>query len=140
MMDIAEVIKKSCLPASSLRFYEEKGLISSIGRKGLRRQYHEGVVVQLALITLARRAGFSLTEIAEILMGEHAGERHIRRDALLAKAEELDQQIQELIAMREGLRHAAACPAPNHFECPKFLRLLKLASKTRSRKEKVEFK
>jgi DNA-binding transcriptional MerR regulator len=139
-MDIAEVIKKSYLPASSLRFYEEKGLISSIGRKGLRRQYHEDVIDQLALITLARRVGFSLTEIAEILMDKNTGERHIRREALLTKADELDQKIQELSAMREGLRHAAACSAPNHFQCPKFLRLLKLASKTRVRLEKAKVK
>jgi len=34
-MDIAEVAKRSGVPASTLRFYEEKGLISSIGRQGL---------------------------------------------------------------------------------------------------------
>ncbi len=36
-MDIAEVARRSGVPASTLRFYEEKALISSIGRRGLRR-------------------------------------------------------------------------------------------------------
>jgi DNA-binding transcriptional MerR regulator len=33
-MDIAEVAKRSGVPASTLRFYEEKGLIASVGRRG----------------------------------------------------------------------------------------------------------
>ena len=37
---------------------------------------------------------------------------------LSAKAEELDKTIRELSAMRDSLRHAAACPAPSHMECP----------------------
>lgn len=45
-------------------FYEEKGLIKSIGRQGLRRQYSKQVIDQLALIALGRAAGFSLNEIA----------------------------------------------------------------------------
>jgi len=43
---------------------------------------------------------------------------------LSKKAEELDSSIQKLIAMRDGLRHAAICPAPSHMECPTFRRLL----------------
>lgn len=35
--------------------------------------------------------------------------------------------------MRDGLLHAAVCKAPNHFECPKFLRLLSIAGQNRVR-------
>jgi len=52
---------------------------------------------------------------------------------LLAKADELDRTIEMLVAMRDGLRHAAVCKAPSHFECPKFLRLLRIAGKNRFR-------
>ena len=128
-MDIAEVIQETGLPASSLRYYEEKGLIVSIGRHGLRRQYHENVIERLAFITLARRAGFSLTDIAQLLIQQNTGKKQLRRDMLLNKADELDKKIKQLTAMREGLKHAAECPAPNHFECPKFLRLLRVAGK-----------
>lgn len=57
----------------------------------------------------------------------------INRALLLAKADELDRKIKELPAMRDGLRHAAVCNAPNHFECPKFLHLLRVAGKNRFR-------
>lgn len=122
-MDIAEVAKRTGLPASTLRFYEEKGLISSSGRHGLRRLFDRGVLERLALIGLGRSAGFSLTEIARMLTAN--GRTSIDRGALSAKADELDATIRRLRAMRNGLRHAAVCPAPSHLECPTFRRLLK---------------
>lgn len=125
-MDIAEVVQRSGVPASTLRFYEEKGLIVSIGRQGLRRLFDARVLERLALIALGRAAGFSLDEIA--LMFAPDGRPRIDRQVLAAKAEELDKTIHELSAMRDGLRHAAACPAPSHLECSSFRRLLRAAA------------
>ena len=130
-MDIAEVAKASGLPASTLRFYEEKGLIRSNGRNGLRRIFSDNVVERLALISLGRSAGFTLEEIGKMFTPEGP---EINRSLLLAKAGELDKKINELVSMRDGLRHAAACKAPSHFECPKFLRLLRIAGKKRVRR------
>ena len=129
-MDIAEVAKVSGLPASTIRFYEEIGLIRSCGRSGLRRLFSAHVIERLALISLGRSAGFSLDEIAEMFTPEGPD---INRALLLAKADELDRTIEMLAAMRDGLRHAAVCKAPSHFECPKFLRLLRIAGKNRFR-------
>jgi DNA-binding transcriptional MerR regulator len=125
-MDITEVAKLSGVPASTLRFYEEKGLIKSIGRQGLRRVFSANIVERLALIALGRAAGFSLDEIAKMLGSE--GNPNIDRELLISKANELDRTIQKLAAMRDGLRHAAVCSAPSHMECPKFRRLLGLAA------------
>jgi DNA-binding transcriptional MerR regulator len=125
-LDIADVAQRAGLPASALRFYEEKGLIASIGRRGLRRQYDARVLDRLALIALGRAAGFSLDEIA--LMIAPDGKPRIDRRKLSAKADELDRSIRELSALRDGLRHAAACPASNHMECPTFRRILRAAA------------
>ena len=65
-MDIGVVSKQSGLPVSTLRYYEEKGLIRSIGRNGLRRVFDETVLERLALIALGRQAGFSLNEILSV--------------------------------------------------------------------------
>jgi DNA-binding transcriptional MerR regulator len=124
-LDIAEVAQQSGLPASALRFYEEKGLIKSIGRRGLRRVFPAGVVERLALIALGRSAGFSLEEIAAMFAPD--GRLRIDRQKLAAKAKELDATIQQLTAMRDGLKHAVNCKAPSHMECPKFRRILKTA-------------
>ena len=134
-MDIAEVAKRSGVPASTLRFYDEKGLIASIGRNGLRRVFDAGVLERLALIALGRYAGFSLDEIARMFSAN--GGTQIDRDALAAKANELDETIRRLSAMRDGLRHAAVCPAPSHLECPTFRRLLSgAAARTSDEKRK----
>jgi DNA-binding transcriptional MerR regulator len=126
-LDIGEVAQRAGVRASTLRYYEEMGLISSTGRRGLRRLFDPGVVERLALIALGRAAGFSLEEIARMFTPD--GKPRIDRRLLVAKAEELDKKIRELTAMREGLRHAAACKAPSHMECPTFRRLLSAASK-----------
>jgi DNA-binding transcriptional MerR regulator len=125
-LDIAEVAQRSGVPASTLRFYEEKGLIASIGRRGLRRLFDSGVLDRLALIALGRAAGFSLDEIARMFAPD--GRPRIDRQMLTAKAEELDRTIRKLEAMRDGLRHAAACRAPSHMECPTFRRILRAAA------------
>lgn len=129
-MDIAEVAKRSGVPASTLRYYEEKGLIASYGRQGLRRVFDERVLERLALIALGRAAGFSLEEIARMFAPD--GQPAIDRQALASKADELDVTIRKLTAMRDGLRHAARCRAPSHMECPTFLRLVAVAG-TKSR-------
>jgi len=125
-VDITEVARRSGLTASTLRFYAENGLIASIGRRGLHRVFDSKVLERLALIALGRSAGFSLDEIA--LMFAPDGRPRIDRRMLAAKAEELDRTIRKLTEMRDGLRHAAACRAPSHMECPTFRRILQAAS------------
>ena len=130
-LDINEVAKQAGVAASTLRFYEEKGLIASVGRRGLRRTFAPRVLERLALIALGRSAGFSLDQIA--LMFTPDGKVRIDKGLLSAKAEELDGTIRRLTAMRDGLRHAAVCPAPSHMECPTFRRYLKAAGARKRR-------
>ncbi|NNJ76583.1 MAG: helix-turn-helix domain-containing protein [Anderseniella sp.] len=131
-MDIGEVIARSGLPASTLRFYEDKRLIQPIGRNGLRRIYDTDVLDRLSLIALGQDAGFTLEEIAGMFTSDGA---KIDRKQLAAQADKLDGTIKHLIAMRDGLRHASQCSAPSHLECDKFQRLLAIALKSRRRRK-----
>ena len=125
-LEINEVAKRSGVPASALRFYEEKGLVASVGRRGLRRLFDPNVLERLALISLGRSAGFSLDEIAKMFAAD--GRPRIDRQLLAEKSRQLDATIRKLSALRDSLRHAASCPAPSHLECPTFKRLLKAAA------------
>ncbi len=127
ILDIAEVIEHSGLPPSTLRYYEEVGLISSIGRHGLRRQFGPETLLQLSLIAMGKSAGFSLEEIAGMFGKD--GQPELPRDELHARADELDRQIRNLTSLRDALRHVADCPAPSHLECPTFRRLLRVAAR-----------
>jgi len=124
-LDIAEVARRTGIPASALRFYEEKRLIRSVGRRGLRRLFDPEVLDRLGVIVLGQVAGFSLDEMA--LMFGTGAKPNIDRRALAAKADTLDKTVRELIALRNGLRHAAKCPALSHFECPTFRKLVRAA-------------
>jgi DNA-binding transcriptional MerR regulator len=124
-MDISEVAKRAGVPASTLRYYEKKGLIASVGPQGVRRRFAPEVLDQLALIALGQ-AGLSLDEIHSMLSS--TGGADIDRQLLSAKADDIDATIKQLKAVSRGLRHAAACPAPSHAECPTFQGLLKAAA------------
>lgn len=127
MMDIGEVAERAGVRPSTLRYYEEIGLIRSVGRHGLRRQFDRDVLLKLSLIALGRAAGFSLTEIATILGQE--GRLELPREELRAKADDLDRQMAGLRVLRDTLRHVADCSATSHLECPTFRKLLDSASK-----------
>lgn len=123
LLDIGEVAGRSGVPPSTLRYYEEIGLIRSEGRRGLRRQFDADVLLKLSLISLGKSAGFSLEDIAG-MFGQN-GQPDIPRERLHIRADELQRQILGLRMLRDALRHVADCPAPSHLECPTFRSLLK---------------
>jgi DNA-binding transcriptional MerR regulator len=122
-IDIAEVSRESGLAPSTLRYYEKLGLIRSIGRKGLRRQYAPKVLNKLNIISLGRMAGLSLNEI--LTMFDESDELAIDRTLLAQKALDIDIQIKRLKAVRDSLNHVATCPQPSHLECLSFQKLMK---------------
>lgn len=131
-LDIAEISRRSGVAASALRYYEELGLITSVGRHGLRRQFGPETLLQLSLITLGKAAGFSLDEIAGMFGPD--GQPDLPRDQLHARADALEEQIRELSTLRDAIRHVADCPAPTHLECSKFQQLLRVSSRARGGK------
>lgn len=134
-LDIGEVAEKSGNTPSALRYYEEAGLISSVSRHGLRRQFAPEVLLQLKLIAMGKSAGFSLGQIAG-MFGRN-GMPDLPRATLHAKAEEIDRKIRELTALRDTLRHVADCPASSHMECPTFRRLVDIAGKRSGQRGKM---
>ncbi len=127
LMDIGEVAARTGVRPSALRYYEEIGLIASVSRRGLRRQFTPDVLIRLQLIALGQSAGFSLEDIAGMFGTD--GTPDLPRDVLRERADLLDRQIVELGALRDLLRHIADCRAPSHMECPTFRRLLGEAGK-----------
>lgn len=128
-LDISEVSKITRLPASTLRYYEQRGLIASVGRRGLRRVFAAGVIGIIDAISLARWAGFDLDEIKRWI-GRDGALRPDRAE-LTRRAEDIDALASRLQALAKMVRHTAACPAPDHFECPTFQRMLKIARQRR---------
>ena len=124
-IDIAELARRSGVRASALRYYEEKGLIVSLGRRGLKRLFAPSTVERLSLIALGRASGFSLDEMAAMLSDGPT----IDKADLRAKAAELDRRIDDLTRLRDGLLHAVACTAPSLMDCPRFRGIARLAGR-----------
>ncbi|WP_120631374.1 helix-turn-helix domain-containing protein [Ruegeria sp. EL01] len=136
MLDISELSHLSGFSASKLRYYEEVGLIRSAGRRGLKRLYENEVKTRISLIVLAQTAGFSLSEIKEMIGAD--GRPALERNALAAKADAIDVTIRELSALRDGLRHVMNCTAPHHLDCPRFQRIMRVAlTKKRTNAKKI---
>ncbi|MCB1483206.1 MAG: helix-turn-helix domain-containing protein [Rhodobiaceae bacterium] len=127
LLDIGELTARTGIPASTLRYYDEIGLISSVARHGLRRQFPPETLLQLKLISMGKSAGFSLDEISGMFAPD--GQPDLPRPELHERADQLDRQIKELTALRDTLRHVADCPARTHMECPTFKRLVELAGR-----------
>ena len=147
LLDISEVAALTGTKASALRYYEEQGLITSVGRRGLKRLFEPAVVQQLAFITLGKSAGFSLEEIAAMLgpggvsllicrSSSSALAWSISREKLHARADELDRQIKRLTHLKDAIRHVADCPHSSHMDCPTFRRLLDLGTRRRKIRSK----
>jgi DNA-binding transcriptional MerR regulator len=124
LVDIGVLSKTSGLPTSTLRYYEEVGLIQPVCRNGLRRQYSEETIVQLALIGLGKAAGLSLEDIGGMFDKDRNAD--LARPTLLQRADELDRQILRMTTMSRLLRHVAECPALSHMNCPRFRKLLRV--------------
>lgn len=131
LIDIGDVAERTGVAVSTLRYYDEIGLIASLGRRGLRRQFGPETIWQIALIALGKKAGYSLDEIARIFRAD--GTVDVPRPALHIRADEIDRQIRELKVLRDALRHVAECPAPSHLECPRFRKLLRVAGRRNMR-------
>jgi DNA-binding transcriptional MerR regulator len=117
LLDIGEVSARSGLAASALRFYEREQIIVSADRKGLRRQFRPDVLTTLAVVSMCRRAGFTLDEIKALLA---TSGRPAWKAFAAAKRDELRAQSARLSAVADQLDHALGCPSRSVFDCEHF--------------------
>jgi MerR family redox-sensitive transcriptional activator SoxR len=112
LLTIGEVSRRSGVAASALRFYEERGLISSEQREGGQRRYQRHVLRRIAFVVFAQRIGLTLAEIAAELAKLDPNRVPNRRDwSRLSEtwASRIDERIAELERLRIGLTECIGC-------------------------------
>jgi MerR family transcriptional regulator, redox-sensitive transcriptional activator SoxR len=111
LINIREMSERSSVSASTLRYYEKLGLITSErGRSGSHRRYSESTFHRVIYITLAQRAGFSLEEIAEqlaILPNIHPIPPKVWEPLRKKWEQRIDQNIAELKQLKIDLKRCA---------------------------------
>ncbi len=122
MLAIGAVAKLAGKRPSSIRYYEEIGLLSPPVRVSGRRRYDPGTVRTLAVIDTAQRAGLTLDEIKLLLSASPDDRAAIDRLREVAdrKLPEIAALIERSELVRDWLECAARCECPNLDECPLF--------------------
>src|ERR687890_2033783 len=112
LLTIGELSARSGVASSALRFYEERGLISSERAGSGHRRYRRPVLRRIAFIVFAQRVGLSLEEVGEELAKLPPDRAPNRRDwSRLSStwSARIDERIAELQRLRAGLTECIGC-------------------------------
>ncbi|MDQ4048134.1 MAG: redox-sensitive transcriptional activator SoxR [Actinomycetota bacterium] len=112
LLTIGEVSRRSGVATSALRFYEERGLITSERAGSGHRRYPRPVLRRIAFIVFARRIGLTLEEIGAELRRLPPDRAPTRRDwsrLTSSWTSRIDDRIAELERLRAGLTGCIGC-------------------------------
>lgn len=116
---IGEVAQRARIATSAIRYYEREGLIPKADRIGNARVYGADILDRLALIALAKSAGFTIAETRQLLRGVSRrtppGPRW--RAQATKKLEEVEERLSEAKRMRAVLRAMMGCECPTFEDC-----------------------
>ena len=118
-MSIGELARRTARKPSSIRYYEEIGLLPEPVRVSGRRRYDESAVRTLAVGDTAQRAGLTLDEIRSLLRADAAdtGVTDELRAIAERKLPEVTATIERAELVRQWLEAAARCECPSLDEC-----------------------
>jgi len=112
LLTIGDVARRSGVASSALRFYEERGLITSQRAGSGHRRYPRAVLRRIAFVVFAQRIGLSLDEIGAELAKLPPDRAPTSRDwARLSSGwtDRIDQRIAELERLKAGLTECIGC-------------------------------
>lgn len=112
LLTVGEIARRSGFAESAVRYYERLGLLAASRTSGGQRRFERSMLRRLAFIRAARNVGLSLAEVAEALESLPAGQTPTRADwSRLSRSwrQRLDDQIEALTALRDGLDSCIGC-------------------------------
>ena len=115
-LTIGAVAREAGVAATTLRYYEQIGLVPPAARVGGQRRYDESVLARLEVIRLCKSAGFALEEI-QLLFADDAPGRPASRALAEAKLAEIDARMESLARAREVIQWGMRCTCPSIDAC-----------------------
>jgi DNA-binding transcriptional MerR regulator len=119
LMTISELARRTGVTTSTLRFYDELGLVRPTRRVSGHRRYAVDAVAAVAVVRLLREVGFTLEEAKQSIASGKASQV-AWRELAARKSEQLRDRITREESARKALEHALACPEDHLFDCPNF--------------------
>lgn len=120
-MKVAEAARRSGLPAKTLRYYEEIGLVAPERRDNGYRDYDNGDVGRLSFLRRARQMGFTISDCRQLLslFEDKSRESADVKSIAMRHLEHVDARIAEMNALRQNLaRLVEACHGDERADCP----------------------
>jgi len=122
ILNIGQVAKATGISAKMIRYYESVGVIPPADRsESGYRQYRERDLHTLRFVRRARKLGFSLDDIRQLVNLWHNPSRPSLevKNLALQQIAELEARIQELDSMRQTLQElATSCQGNERPDCP----------------------
>jgi MerR family transcriptional regulator, redox-sensitive transcriptional activator SoxR len=115
-LTIGEVARQAGIAATTLRYYEQIGLVPAPERQGGQRRYDDSILARLEVIGLCKSAGFSLDEIA-LLFADDAPGRPVSRALAESKLAEIDARMASLSRARSVIEWGMRCTCPSIDAC-----------------------
>jgi MerR family transcriptional regulator, redox-sensitive transcriptional activator SoxR len=115
-LTIGRVAEETGVAATTLRYYEQIGLVPVPARVGGQRRYDESVLTRLEVIGLCKSAGFALDEI-QVLFADDAPGRPASRALAEAKLAEIDARMESLSRARAVIEWGMRCTCPSIDDC-----------------------
>ena len=115
-LTIGEVARQAGVAATTLRYYEQIGLVPAPARLGGQRRYDDSVLARLEVIRLCKSAGFALEEI-QLLFADDAPGRPASRALAEAKLAEIDARMESLARARAVIEWGMRCTCPSIDAC-----------------------
>ena len=122
-MTIGQVAKRAGVQASAIRYYEAEGLLPAAARRSGRRVYDASILDRLAVIELAKAAGFTVAETKRLMEGVGDGRPAAAAWTALAREKivEIDRRMEALERMKTLLGALVACDCPTLDDCGRAL-------------------
>ena len=121
-MTIGEAAQLSGLPAKTIRYYEEIGLLQPASRGDNNyRSYGGAEIGFLRFVSRARGLGFSLKDVHELVALYRDRNRSSRdvKDIAFRRIREIDKKVAELVTLRDAIQNLAEkCQGDHRPECP----------------------
>lgn len=119
LLTIGELARQVGVATSTLRYYEDIGLLARAERVSGQRRYAPSMVGAVGVILLLRDVGFTLREMKELLEARADSPRGWR-DLIERKLADLDRQLAATQVAREAVVHALGCEHDDILDCPNF--------------------
>ncbi|HEX3649100.1 MAG TPA: MerR family transcriptional regulator [Pseudonocardiaceae bacterium] len=119
MLTIGQLAEATGVPTSTIRFWERRDLLTPQARSGGQRRYTEDALARVGLLRLCQDAGFTLTEIRQVL-AQRAADPTRWRGLVEAKMVDVANSLRELNKAYDLLSHALECTHEDIMKCPRF--------------------